>query len=212
MTPDFGIRDVAKRWPVDIDDEVPSRACDDDDLVSTVLSDPVKRVDKFRVALCVHNARPAVTVELDNQHALGVPFQLQLAIGREIVRFSCLHGIVLSWSALCTVASRVPERSVASPLEIKSVVQWQISPVLVARRISDVKAEPLTDTPRTQFAHAFDQSPTAENGRFGALAAIGQRAIALRGVRIHEGTGDKPEILIRLLTLPADTGDRVSTP
>jgi hypothetical protein len=28
--------------------------------------------------------------------------------------------------------------------------------VLVARRISDVKAEPLTDTPRTQFAHAFD--------------------------------------------------------
>src|SRR5580700_6280786 len=127
MTPDFGIRDVAKRWPVDIDNEVPSRACDDDNLVSTVLSDPVKRVDKFRVALCVHNARPAVTVELDNQHALGVPFQLQLAIGREIVRFSCLHGIVLSWSALCTIASRVPESSVASPLEIKSVVQWQIS-------------------------------------------------------------------------------------
>src|SRR5580700_8429068 len=103
MTPDFGIRDVAKRWPVDIDNEVPSRAGDDDDLVSTVLSDPVKRLDKFRVALCVHNARPAVTMELDNQHALGVPRQLQLAIGREIVRLSCLHGIVLSWSALSIV-------------------------------------------------------------------------------------------------------------
>jgi hypothetical protein len=52
----------------------------------------------------------------------------------------------LSWSALCTIASRVPESSVASPLEIKSAVQSQISSVLVARRISDVKAETLTDT------------------------------------------------------------------
>ena len=124
--------------------------------------------------------------------------------------------------------------------------------VLVARRISDVKAEPLTDTPRTQFAHAFDltlsgcghqapvlrpaplraeriehlpraakpihaillpngegrqkdgnepilsptvvhmkdaPSPAAENGRFGARAGIGQRAIALRGVRITRRDG-----------------------
>src|SRR5580692_3517945 len=93
MTPDFGIRDVAKRWPVDIDNEVPSRAGDDDNLVSTVLSDPVKRVDKFCVALCVHSARAAVTMELDHQHAPGVPRQLQLVIGREIVRLGCLHGI-----------------------------------------------------------------------------------------------------------------------
>jgi hypothetical protein len=50
----------------------------------------------------------------------------------------------------------VPDSSVASPLEIKSVVQWQISSVLVARRISDVKAETLADTSRTQFANAFD--------------------------------------------------------
>src|SRR5580700_6778410 len=122
MAPDFGIRDVAERWPVDIYNKVPSRAGDDDDLVSTVLSDPIKRVDEFRVALCVHNARPALTVELHNQHALGVPRQLQLAIGREIVRLSCLHGILLAWSALRTVATCVPESSVASPLEIKSVM------------------------------------------------------------------------------------------
>src|SRR5580658_8721863 len=95
MAPDFGIGDVAKRWPVDIDNEVPSRACDDDDLVSTVLSDPVKRFDKFRVALCVHNARPAVTMELDNQHALVVPRQLQLAIGSEIVILNRLHEVLL---------------------------------------------------------------------------------------------------------------------
>jgi hypothetical protein len=167
-----------------------------------------------------------------------------------------LHGIVLSWSALCTVASRVPERSVASPLEIKSVVQWQISPVLVARRISDVKAETLTDTSRTQFAHAFDltlsgcghQAPVlrpallrAERIEHLRRAAKPIHAILLpNGERRPKGcpvtcsrkwrfrrscsnwpawarfTGsphntkgwDKPETLIRLLTLQADTGDR----
>jgi hypothetical protein len=34
-------------------------------------------------------------------------------------------------------------------------VQRQFSSVLIAGRISDVKAETLTDTSRTQFAHAF---------------------------------------------------------
>src|SRR5579862_9124510 len=95
MAPDFGIRDIAERWPVDIDNEVPSRAGDDDDLVSTVLSDPIKRVDKFRVALCVHNARAAVTMELDHQHSLGIPRQFQLAIGREMVISNRLHDVLL---------------------------------------------------------------------------------------------------------------------
>src|ERR1700729_2736946 len=109
MAPAFGIRDGAKRGPVDIDNEGPSRAGDDDNLVSTVLSDPVKRVDKFRVALCVHNARAAVAMELDHQHALGVSRQFQLAIGREIVRLSCLHGICPLMICAPTAASRVQE-------------------------------------------------------------------------------------------------------
>jgi len=96
LAPDSGIRNVAERRPIHIDNEVSSRAGEDNDLVSAILCDAVKRIDKFRVALCVHNARPAVTMELGNQHALGVPCQLQLAIGGEIVRLSCLHGIVLS--------------------------------------------------------------------------------------------------------------------
>jgi hypothetical protein len=81
-----------------------------------------------------------------------------LAVGSVAVAAGCFGAALpfLSWSALCTIASRVPESSVASPLEIKSVVQWQISSVLVARRISDVKAETLTDTSRTQFTQAFD--------------------------------------------------------
>ena len=48
----------------------PSRAGDDDDLVSTVLSDPVKRVDKLHVWPCafiMHD--PPGTMELDNQHS-----------------------------------------------------------------------------------------------------------------------------------------------
>jgi hypothetical protein len=81
-----------------------------------------------------------------------------LAVGSVAVAAGCFGAALpfLSWSALCTIASRVPESSVASPLEIKSAVQSQISSVLVARRISDVKAETLANTSRTQFAHAFD--------------------------------------------------------
>ena len=55
-------------------------------------------------------------------------------------------------------------------------------------------------------------SPAAENGRFGARAGIGQRAVACLSPRYHEGTAGKPEVLIRLLTLRTDTGDHVRTP
>jgi hypothetical protein len=59
---------------------------------------------------------------------------------------------------ICAIYSRKPgaRSGVLSPLEIKRVVQWQISSVFVARRIFDVKAETLTDTSRARFAHAFN--------------------------------------------------------
>src|SRR5580658_3846187 len=138
MTPDFGIRDVAKRWPVDIDDEVPSRACDDDDLVSTVLSDPVKRVDKFRVAFCVHNARAAVTMELDNQHALGVPRQFQLAIGGEIVRLSCLHGIcpLMIWALDYSV---LPGKTWPARCRSSTNLKWLKLKVILDRIIYELR-------------------------------------------------------------------------
>jgi hypothetical protein len=44
-------------------------------------------------------------------------------------------------SARSTAASRLPESSVATSPEFKRVAQWRISPALVARLISDVKAE-----------------------------------------------------------------------
>jgi hypothetical protein len=55
-------------------------------------------------------------------------------------------------------------------------------------------------------------SPEAENGRFGARAEFGQRAVALRGSP-HDMMGrSKYQFLIRLLTLQADAGDRGRTP
>src|SRR5580692_3875930 len=41
-------------------------------------------------------------------------------------------------------------------LKLKVLCNGKSRRVAVARRISDVKAEPLTDTPQTQFDHAFD--------------------------------------------------------
>lgn len=55
-------------------------------------------------------------------------------------------------------ASRAPEGRVASPLASKRVAQWQISSVLVARQIFDVKAETPIDTSRAQLAHASQAS------------------------------------------------------
>jgi hypothetical protein len=59
-------------------------------------------------------------------------------------------------SELFTEACRVPGSNGAESLEFKRAVEWRISPVFVARRISGVKAETLTDTSRAQFAHAFN--------------------------------------------------------
>jgi hypothetical protein len=44
-------------------------------------------------------------------------------------------------STLLTEACRVPGSNGAESLEFKRVMEWRISPVFVARRIFDVKAE-----------------------------------------------------------------------
>jgi hypothetical protein len=80
-------------------------------------------------------------------------------------------------------------------------VQWQISSVLVARRISDVKAETLTDTSRAQFAHAFDLKLSG----CGHQAAV-VRPVVLRAKRIeHLRRAAKP---IHAILLP--NGERVA--
>src|ERR1700752_597735 len=85
LTPDAGISDIAKRGAIDISNEFPTCARQDYDLVRPILRNPVEGIDKLRVGLRAHNERPAVVVELSNQHALGISSQLEAAIARKVV-------------------------------------------------------------------------------------------------------------------------------
>ena len=66
--PDPRIGDISERWPFHISNEIPARACNDDNLVGSVLSNSVKGIDKLRVCVRVHDERAAVAMELRNQH------------------------------------------------------------------------------------------------------------------------------------------------
>src|SRR5580692_5232716 len=68
LAPNAGIGDIAEGGPIDISNEVSTGARKDYDLVRSVLRNPVEPIDKFRVGLRAHNERPAVGVELSNQH------------------------------------------------------------------------------------------------------------------------------------------------
>src|ERR1700751_1946262 len=76
LAPNTGIGGVAKRWPVDISNELPASARQDHDLVGSVLRNAVEGVDKLRVSLRAHNERPAIGVEFSNQYAVIVSCQL----------------------------------------------------------------------------------------------------------------------------------------
>src|SRR5580693_2132136 len=69
LAPNAGIRDVAEGGPIDISNELPTCAGKDYDLVRSILRNSVEGIDKFRVSMRGHNARPAVAVEFSNQHA-----------------------------------------------------------------------------------------------------------------------------------------------
>ncbi len=47
--PDARIGDISERWPFYVPNEIPARACNDDNLVRPILSDCVKGIDKLRV-------------------------------------------------------------------------------------------------------------------------------------------------------------------
>src|ERR1700739_4206115 len=95
LAPNAGIRDIAERGPLDIGNELPASARQDYDLVRSILRNPVEGIDKFRVSLRGHNARPALDVEFSNQHAFVISCQLKVVISIEIVTLN-LHRILLS--------------------------------------------------------------------------------------------------------------------
>src|ERR1700678_38146 len=76
LAPNAGIGGVAEGGPVDIRNELPTGARKDYDLVRAILRNPVEPIDKLRVRLGGHNARPAVGVDLSNQHAFVISCQL----------------------------------------------------------------------------------------------------------------------------------------
>src|ERR1700747_2173609 len=76
LAPDAGIGGIAERGPIDIRNELPACAGEDYDLVRAILRNPVEPIDKFRVSLRGHDARPAVGVDFSNQHAFVISGQL----------------------------------------------------------------------------------------------------------------------------------------
>src|SRR5580704_9409695 len=95
LAPNAGIGDIAKRAPIDPDNEIATCTRHYDDLVCSILRNPVKSIHDLRMVLCRESARPAITVKFDNQHALGITRHLQGAIGAEIVSLMGLHSILL---------------------------------------------------------------------------------------------------------------------
>src|SRR5580700_7082403 len=95
LAPDGGIGDVAEGRKIDARNELPARSGQDYDLVRSILTNPVERIDKVRMILRRERERPAVTMKLSNQHTSVIARQLQAAISAEVVTVE-LHSILLS--------------------------------------------------------------------------------------------------------------------
>src|SRR5580698_5148924 len=95
LAPHAGIGGVGERRPINTDHEVPSRPREDYYLIRSILGNPVEGIDNLRMCLCRESERPSIVMELHDQHAFGVPCQLQAAIGGEIVISKCLHDVLL---------------------------------------------------------------------------------------------------------------------
>src|ERR1700726_5666 len=76
LAPNARIGGVAEGGPINVSNEFPTGARKDYDLVRAILRNPVEPIDKFRVRLRGHDARPAVGVEFSNQHAFVISCQL----------------------------------------------------------------------------------------------------------------------------------------
>src|SRR5579862_894078 len=72
LAPDSGIGDIAEGGPIDIGNELPARACENYDLVRSILRNPVEGIDQFRVSVRGHNEWPAVAVEFANEHTFVI--------------------------------------------------------------------------------------------------------------------------------------------
>src|SRR4029077_1416447 len=84
LAPDAGIGSVAEGGPINVSNELPTGAGKDYDLVGAILRNPVEAIDKFRVRLRGHNARPTVGVKFGHQHTSCISLEIEALIAIEV--------------------------------------------------------------------------------------------------------------------------------
>src|SRR5437762_3216069 len=124
LAPNAGIGNIAKRVPIDPNNEVAICTRQYDDLVCSILRNPVKGIHDLRMVLCRESARPAIAVKFNNQHALGSSRHLHCAIGTEVVSLMGLHSTLPG--LLGFARNDIPDRSfnrieVPPPLQLSSL-------------------------------------------------------------------------------------------
>src|SRR5208337_4466620 len=151
LAPNAGIGNIAKRAPIDPNNEVAICTRQYDDLVCSILRNPVKSIHDLRMVLCRESAPPAIAVKFDNQHALGISRHLHGAIGAEVVSLMGLHSTLLGLlrfarNDISTRSEFQPARSSAPPLQLSSLsASW----AQTARRMADRLRSP----PRRRLAN-----------------------------------------------------------
>src|SRR5579862_3389604 len=119
LAPNAGIGGIAKRGPIDIRNELPTSAREDYDLVRSILRNSVEGIDKFCVRLRGHNEGPAIAVELSHKYASGIPRELQVTVGGEVVILKCLHSIFLSFFRFISVQCSANKLDYVSHLQVR---------------------------------------------------------------------------------------------
>src|ERR1700739_2315104 len=95
LAPNVGIGNIAKRVPIDPNNEVAICTRQYDDLVCSILRNPVKGIHDLRMVLCRESARPAIAVKLNKHHALAISRHLHSAIGAEVLSLMGRHSTLL---------------------------------------------------------------------------------------------------------------------
>src|SRR5580692_8068102 len=91
LTPNTGIGHIAESGEINSRNEITTRAGYDDDLVPSILRDPVEGFEKLCMVLSSEGERPTVAVKFSNQHTCVVSCQLQAAVLGKISWLSRLH-------------------------------------------------------------------------------------------------------------------------
>src|SRR5437016_8737603 len=164
VAPNTGIGDVAERCPIDPNNEVSACARQDHNLVRSILRNPIKGIDNLGVSLRRESQGPAVAVEFDNQHTVGIPRQLQASIGGKVVSLKCLHSVLLS----ALPCLRSPKYVIARSAHCAQVATTRPP---AARMISPVIQADSSDARNTATGAISVTRPSRPSGVFSARTA-----------------------------------------